>query len=204
LKDGCCDKGGNVVCEKPVGGALRWFRLWPLLLGPAAMVWVYIANATGMRWFVSRGTNENMALALVGVSLLGFVIQAIIYRSEFHLFMAILCGSFFCREWHFAGTSNGIYVMLGILAFWAVKRKDALEGIVGEGHLKVWFWATFSGYVLSQLIARRVFRYVYLPQEAQLHVLFEESVETMAHIMMIVTCLIALKARPPAKEICEE
>ncbi|MCD6393617.1 MAG: hypothetical protein J7M40_08920 [Planctomycetes bacterium] len=168
------------------------------MLGPMAMLAVYVATALGQKWFVSRGTNENIALILLSVPLLGFTFRAIAFRSEFHLFMAVLCAAFFCREWHFAGTSKGIYVMLGLLAFWAVKRKTELEGIIGEGPAKVWVWSTFATYVLSQLIARRFFRYVYLPQETELHILLEESVETMAHLAMIVTCLVTWKIKPAA------
>jgi len=163
------------------------------------MVWVYAANMIGAGDLASRWANENIALILLSVPLVAFSVQAFAFRSEFQLFMAVLCVAFFCREWHFAGTSKGIYVALGLLAFWAVKRKTALEAIIGKGHTNVWVWATFSTYVLSQLIARRVFRYVHLPREAELHVPLEESVETMAHIMMIVTCVIAWRAISAAR-----
>jgi hypothetical protein len=127
--------------------------------------------------------------------LAGFLLQAYLFRSEFHLFMASICAAFFCREWHFAGTSKGIYVALVVFAVWAVKRKVKFEKIVGNGWLKVWLIAVFVTYFLSQLIARRVFRYVYLPREAELHISLEETVETAAHLMMIVACFMAWKTK---------
>lgn len=166
-------------------------RWWPLLLGPAMMVWVYIAQAIGKSWLVSRGTNEKMALILVGISIVGFGIQAAKYKQEFQFFMLTLCVAFFCREWHFEGTSKGIYIALSVLAVWAITRKDKLESFLKVGAVKVWVWAAFSCYLLSQLIARRVFRYMYLPCEDEMHIFLEESVETMAHIVMIITCFVS-------------
>ncbi|MCF7955665.1 MAG: hypothetical protein K9M75_07685 [Phycisphaerae bacterium] len=166
-------------------------RLWPFLLGPAAMAWVYIAHAIGKGDLVSRGANEDIALILVGISVAGFGIQAIKYRQEFQFFMLALCAAFFCREWHFAGTSNGIYVALVLLAVWAVMRKDQLGSFFSGNAVEVWAWTAFSCYLLSQLIARRVFRYVHLPSEEEMHIFLEESVETMAHIVMIITCIIS-------------
>jgi hypothetical protein len=143
---------------------------------------------------VSRTPNENIALFLVGISLVGFIVQTILFRSEFHLFMAFLCGAFFCREWHFPGTGKGIYIALGVLVFWAVIRRKELEKIIKNSLVKIWIPCTFATYFLSQLIARRAFRNI-LPIEDEVNVALEESVETVAHIMMIVICLIAFKAR---------
>ena len=175
-------------------------KWWPLLFGPAAMVFVYIAQMTDNGHLTSRGTNENMALILLSVSIIGFAAQYVKYRREFSLFMLTLCIAFFCREWHFAGTSNGIYVALALLGFWAFKRKAQLEDFFKGNATEVWAWATFSLYLLSQLIARRVFRYVHLPAEEEMHIFLEETVETTGHIVMIITCIItwiiAAKTKP--------
>lgn len=181
----------NNGCKCRGGGKFCFCRLWPFLLGPAAMVWVYIAEAIGKESLVSRGMNEDAALILVGISVVGFGAAAIKYRQEFMFFMLTLCVAFFCREWHFAGTSNGIYVALALLAAWAFMRKEQLSGFFKGNAVEVWAWTAFSCYVLSQLIARRVFRYVYLPGEADMHISLEESVETMAHLVMIVTCAVS-------------
>lgn len=175
----------------------RFFSWWPLLLGPVAMALVYIAEATGREELVSRGFNEQMALVLVGIPLVLFALQAIIFRSEFHLFMAVLCAAFFCREWHFYGTSRGIYIALVLLGTWAAIRRVNFDRIVGKGHLRIWIIAMLVTYLLSQLIARRVFKHIpILPNEGQLHISLEETVETAGHLTMIAVSIIALKARP--------
>ena len=185
-------KNLNGRCQSLVGRR-QYRQWWPVLFGPAGMFLVYLAKMTGQEWLVSRGANEGIALGMVGVCVVGFGLQVIIFRCEFHLFMLALCASFFCREWHFPGTSKGIYIALVVLALWAVIRKDKLA-IIRDNRLKIWLWATFGTYLLSQLIARRVFRYVYLPQEANLHIFLEETVETVAHMMMIVTCFVTWRA----------
>ncbi|MHC5077298.1 MAG: hypothetical protein ACYTFM_12850 [Planctomycetota bacterium] len=186
----------NSIDEIQRPNSLRqYIKWWPALLGPLTMVLVYTARFLDIQWIVSRGPNENIALVLVGISLVGFTVQAILFRSEFHLFMAVLCGAFFCREWHFPGTSKGIYIALGILAFWAVMRRKKLETYIKKNSMvKIWIPCTFATYFLSQLIARRAIRGI-LPIEDQMKIALEESVETMAHIMMIAVCLIALKIR---------
>ncbi|MHC4738572.1 MAG: hypothetical protein ACYS9Y_06675 [Planctomycetota bacterium] len=179
----------NSTCEMKPPAAI--WRFWPAMLGPMTMLCVYLAKMFGHLQFFSRGTNESIALVLLSVPIIGFIVQTSIFRSEFHAFMLVLCTALFCREWHFPGTSKGIYVALAALVFWAVKRKDKLESLVKNNLLKVWLWSTFWTYVLSLLISRRAFKYVYLPAEEMMHVFLEESVETTAHLMMIVTCIIA-------------
>ncbi len=175
---------------------------WPLLIGPLAMAAVYVADWIDHESLVSRQTNESLALVLLSIPLVLFLLRAMMLRSELHLFMGLLCLAFFCREWHFAGTSKGIYVALALLGLWAVKRKAVLEAALGWGRLRMWLFATAMTYLLSQLIARRVFRYVGLPREADLHVLLEETVETAAHLMMIVAAVAAWNAgkRQPTDE----
>ena len=171
----------------------RYAQWWPVLLGFAAMLLVYIAALFNQQELLSRRPNEDIALVLLGICVGGFLLQTVIFHSQFHLFMAILCAALFCREWHFLGSSAALYITLGLLAFWAVKRKEVFGRIFAQNRLKIWISATLATYVLSQFIARRVFRSLHLPQETQLHIHLEETVETMGHLMMIVICILGWK-----------
>lgn len=171
----------------------RYGQWWPVLLGFAAMLAVYIAALLDQQELLSRRSNEQIALVLLGISIAGFLLQTVIFRSQFHLLMAILCAALFCREWHFLGSSEALYVTFALLAFWAVKRKELFGEILAKGRLKIWMAATLATYILSQLIARRVFRRLHLLWEAQLHIHLEETVETTGHVMMIVVCILAWK-----------
>ena len=172
----------------------RYARWWPVLLGFAAMGLVYVAVAFGRQELLSKTSNESIALILLGISIAGFLLQAVVFRSQFHLLMAILCAGLFCREWHFYGSSVIMYVTFALLVFWAFRRKELFGPIIAKGHLRIWIVATLATYVLSQLVARRLFRRLHLPWENDLHIYLEETVETTAHLMMIVVCILAFKA----------
>ena len=182
----------------------RYGQWWPMLLGPTGMFAVYVGQYFHQEYIFSRGSNESVALILLGIALINFLLQTCLFRSNFYLFMVCLSGAFFCREWHFSGTSTGIYVALVFLGFWAVKQKTRFEKVVGNGRFRIWLIATMVTYLLSQLIARRVFRYICLPQEAQLHIYLEETVETLAHIMLILVSFAAWKIGFVAKQSSKE
>ena len=64
--------------------------------------------------------------------------------------------------------------------------------------IKIWLMATASCYVLSQVIARRVFsldhlgKYLeILPMEGEYHIFFEEVFEVSGHVLMIVVSFLA-------------
>jgi hypothetical protein len=156
---------------------------------------VYIAHFYDNQQWLGKAANERLALILLAVPVINFTLQTFLLKCNFSIFMAILSIAFFCREWHFPGTGTGIYVALALLAIWGVKQKDKFFEIIGNHKFRIWLFATFATYLLSQLIARRVFRYVHLPNEDELHIYFEETVETAAHIMLGVASFAAWKLR---------
>ena len=168
----------------------RYARWWPVLLGFAAMGLVYVAVAFGRQELLSKTSNESIALILLGISIAGFLFQALVFRSQFHLLMAIMCAALFCREWHFSGSGPIMYTTFALLAFWAFRKKELFGLFLAKCRLKIWIVATLATYALSQLIARRFFRFC-LPQENDWHIHLEETVETTAHLMMIVVCILA-------------
>ncbi|NIA06738.1 MAG: hypothetical protein GWP14_03725 [Actinobacteria bacterium] len=169
----------------------RYGQWWPILLGFAAMGLVYVAAGFGRQELFSKSLNERLAPILLAISIAGFLLQAVVFRSQFHLLMAIVCAGLFCREWHFSGSSVIMYITLALFMFWAFRRKELFGRVFAKTTLKIWMIATLATYVLSQLIARRLFRHLHLPQEMQLHIHLEETVENTAHIMMIVVCILA-------------
>ncbi|MFA5553779.1 MAG: hypothetical protein WCZ89_10400 [Phycisphaerae bacterium] len=163
----------------------KYLKWWPLLIGPTSMILVYIAFYFDKLRFVDKAANENIALILLGIAAANFALQTAIYKKSFILFMLCLTAAFFCREWHFPGTGKGIYIALACLVFWAFKQKNEFEKYIGPSRFRIWLIATFAAYLFSQLIARRVFRYIYLPYEDPLHIYLEETAETAAHLMML-------------------
>ena len=174
----------------PLTRISKLWQWWPLLLGPSTMLTVYTAYFAKYPGFYNKRIHETLALIILSLVVLNFLSCALLYRRLIHIVLSVLTAALFCREWHFAGTSTGIYIALALIGIWSfVYRKKLMEAIK-SGPLKSWLNATFLTYILSQLIARRVFRSL-LPMENELHVPLEEVVETTAHLMLLVASIIA-------------
>jgi hypothetical protein len=167
---------------------------WPFLFGPAAVVYVYITKAVGLDALCSRYSNEIIAMPLVGVSFLIFFILACKTKNEFVIGMTFLVAAFFCREWHFAGTSTGVYIALAVFTGWFIYRREHIGRMIRGRKVKIWLFASASCYFLSQLVARRVFSERHLnllPFEEEYHIPLEETLEAAGHILMIITSIMA-------------
>jgi len=168
---------------------------WPFAIGPLAMVVVYILYALNWQAVCSKHIQEYIHPVLIAAALIIFTATAIKQKELFHFIMAVLCFSFLCRELHFAGTSLGIYIAIAIITTWAISKWKQIGPVIEQGKIKPWLYATGFTYILSQLIARRVFRDLHLPNEQCLHVMLEETVETAAHFMMVITAIITFRTK---------
>jgi len=179
---------GSLKCQR----AIKSF--WPFVLLLVPIIVVYLLGHWHLERWCGKSVNEHIALPLVFLSVLGYGGLSIYYRNEFLLVMFILSVDFFCREWHFAGTTYGVYMVAAILGCWVMYRRKAIVGSIKKTPVEIWLWATVGCYLLSILISRRVFAPNHLgllPMEEQFHIPLEESEETMAHIMLALTCLVA-------------
>jgi hypothetical protein len=132
---------------------------------------------------------EVPAPFLVAIAAGIYIFKAYRTRSPLLVLLAALSIALTCREMHFAGTSKGIYIALGVLALWTVLWRKRLHRPLRNWRHTSWLIATCWAYVLSQLIARRAFRFV--PGEHEIHRSLEEVAETIAHLMLIWTALLA-------------
>lgn len=167
---------------------------WPFLVLALPFFLVYGLGAMGYENVVGRKYNELIAMPLVLVSVLSYGVLALRTRNEFAMVQALLSIGFFCREWHFAGTSKGVYVVVAIVAGWYVCRRRPLSALIGKTRVEIWLWATCACYILSQVIARRVFGSGHLnllPMESYYHIALEETTETLAHLMLAMTSFAA-------------
>lgn len=149
------------------------------------MLFVYAVHAQG--WddlLLRKRPHEAIAIAAVAAAALVCLNALLRSRNLAHALLLVVATSFLIREIHFPGSDALLYVGLagfGVLAFlWRRRLPEALD----QGQLWPWSTSTAWVYLLSQLIARRVFRF--LPEEELLHVPLEEVVENVAHAMLIV------------------
>jgi len=161
---------------------------WPLLIGPVVIIIVYtsyLLNPTPSCWVGNKPMLEMLALYFTSIATIIYFIRAITSKNPVFIILTTLAAAFLCREIHFEGTSTGIYIALVGLGIWGILWQDKIFEGLEKGKLLQWTVATFSIYLLSQLVARRVFRF--MPLEDTLHVPFEEMLESGAHIALIIT-----------------
>ena len=190
--------------ETPTGGRgavapLRWWAWWPVLLGPAAIGLTYLAYWRDWTWFLNKWHHEVLAVCLLAVTALAFLTRAWRGRNPAHIILTGLAVAFLCREIHFAGTNLGVYIALVLLGAWAWHWRVRLLAASKVGHFRPWLCAAGCTYVLAQLVARRVFRGLPLEEVLQYPGWLEEVVETMAHILLLITAFADLFGRQRAQ-----
>ena len=157
------------------------------------MGFVYVASSAEWTYVLRKGVLERAAIWLMVMAFVVWLNAALRARTALHVIMTALAFVFLCREIHFAGTSTGVYVGVVAVGVWAFAWRERLREPLDRGQVWPWLTATAWTYVLSQLVARRVFRF--LPMEDPLHVPLEETVETVAHTMLVVTAFADLMPR---------
>ena len=183
--------------------ALRWWSWWPVLLGPAAMGLTYLAYwLTHVRhwqdwgWYLNKTHHEVLSERLLELTVLVYLIRAWRGRNPAHIILTGLAVAFLWREYHWEWTEVGdqdwtkiiLYGALVVLGIWAWHWRERLSAATRAGQLRPWLCAAGCTYVLAQLIARRAFG-DHLPYDQDMHKFgwLEEAVETMAHILLLVT-----------------
>ena len=167
---------------------------WPFFLWGVPIIAVYTLGYWDLDRWCGREILEQAALPLVLISVVSYGLLAWRRGNEFAKLLLVLSLGIFCREWHFPGTSKGIYVLIVCVIGWGIYQRKKITALIKDTPVEIWIWAAGMCYVMSQLIARRAFgeRHLnILPMEDLYHIPLEESVETMAHLILAVTSLFA-------------
>jgi len=181
------------------GNESLWRRWWPALLGPAVVVLISVLHANGMRFGESKMILERIAYGCIGGAVLAHLYRYLRNRMEVHLLLLVLAAEFLHREF---GHQPWVYVVLVLVCIWGVVRFKNLLPQFELGRMWPWIICTGWTYFLSQLIARRALRII--PIERALHVPWEETLENLAHLMLLVTAfadwMVPRKANCPSDE----
>ena len=116
--------------------------LWPFTFIPLAIIYVYVTSYFGYDWLCVKSFHEPIAFPIVGMSILSFFWLAYKTKNELASAMVFLNVAFFFREWHFAGTSTGVYIAIGIFVGWFVYRRKQIEKMITGRKIKIWLFAT--------------------------------------------------------------
>lgn len=169
----------------------RWTEVllwWPVLLPPIGITAVCGVYAI---WEVSiaKADNELAAMILMPIAVGVFAFRWLLRRDRLHLVLTVFAAALLCREIHFTGTHKGIYVAMALVGVWCyLWRRPLLRQLL---HTRKGRWLTMAAwaYFVALLVQRRALRGV-LPFEQILHSQIEETLENIAHALLIVSGLV--------------
>ena len=152
-----------------------------LILPPLATVLLWIIMAAD----VFRPEKQGLEIAAVVVSGLFMLIAAvrfIVSRHVFFLWNTALFLLIMCREIHFEGTDEAIFIGLVVLLVIVLLKYDRFEDYLANPWVINLLVAGFFTYFLSQTVDQRWWRG--FPSEELVFVSLEETLELAGHCMI--------------------
>jgi len=166
--------------------------LWPALIGPLVILFVYLARDQDWEWVQRKMLHEALALVLTPIALGIFTWTAYRTRDPLQLVLTALSAMFLMREIHFYGSHRTTYFVLAAIVIWAWRWRERLLEPIGRESTQRWLYSALLVYFLSQLMDRRGLRI--LPHEQAIHVAVEEMLENAAHLLWITTAIVTRRA----------
>ncbi|MCK5843176.1 MAG: hypothetical protein KAG97_00630, partial [Victivallales bacterium] len=195
---------------------------WIYLPTAAAVLSVYLAYWLKADWYLAKGGQETAAMVLLGCAIALLSLATAKTRHIAQLFILVLSLNFLIREMdHQTITIPGfgeivirsrhyIFVALGVMVAWGLWKDERILAFFNEHiKLKMILLAMVTTYLISQLIAKRVFKHIkILPNERHLHVPLEEITENFAHTMFLLAAvtivIISFKTDSPKEKTIDE
>lgn len=153
------------------------FLIVPLLV--AALLWIIMAAG------VFKPAKPGLEIAAVVVSGLFMLIAAvrfIVSRHVFFLWSTVLFLLIMCREIHFEGTDEAIFIGLVVLLGIVLLKYDRFKAYLANPWVVNLLVAGFFTYFLSQTVDQRWWRII--PGEDFVNVSLEEFLELAGHCMI--------------------
>ena len=165
------------------------YWVWPLPVFLCAGIILIVQTPIG--WLTEKPIQEIAAPVVIGLTA-GLVVCVHRWMREFFtLLLACFVWALFLRELHFAGTSNGLYIALIVLAWLASSRRDEISDFLKWPSIRALLSCALWTYFITKLFDRH---YVsFLPGYADWHNNVEESLETFAHVMVFALVVMTLR-----------
>ncbi|MBN2212362.1 MAG: hypothetical protein JW709_13270 [Sedimentisphaerales bacterium] len=157
---------------------LRVFS-WPVLSIPAlfTVVWAWL-YAQGILT-APKEKLEIVGLSVIHVALAIALVRLMLARHVYFIWLVGLSGACVCREYHFAGTSTGIYVVLAVLLWSAWWFYGAMATYFRTRLVVNLLAAVFLCYIISQMLDQQWWRFLIGVPAWSSPV--EESLEVLGH-----------------------
>lgn len=181
------DQTSTTIERATATGRINW---WLLLAGPLTAAGVTAAYHAGCLDPRLDTYVEVFAPYLVGVAVAIYWARAIFTRNPLHIWLTGVTASLLCREIHFDGMHEAIYVLTAINLVWLIAWRDLLAGPLRDKRHATWLIAALGAYVFSVIVSRRIFKHI-IPGEPMFHGKLEECIETTAHLLLIVSAVVA-------------
>ena len=155
------------------------YRILILPVVIAALLWILMANG------VVRPEKEPLEIAAVVVSGILMIVAAlrfIVSRQVFFLWSTALFLLIMCREIHFAGTDEAIFIGLLVLLGIILLGYDRFKAYLANPRVVNLLVAGFFTYFLSQTVDQRWWRII--PAEDIVNVSLEETLELLGHVLI--------------------
>ena len=186
---------------------------WVLLPGLIALLSVYAVHHLNIYpGLITRDFHEGIAPLLVLVIFAILLTKSFVSRDPLMIYLSVLALVFFVREINdtditiFGDTylfksKKLVDCLLPVMVLWAFAWHEKLFVCLNRSMMqKVTLFGVLWTYLFSQLIARRVFRGVF-PNESLLHIPMEETVETAAHLFLLIFVLFCLFFIPNKQKV---
>jgi hypothetical protein len=164
------------------------------------VLFVYWADASGYQALILKEPHEVIAIVLMGAATVLFLIRTVYCRTQIDLILFVMSVNFLCREIHFKGTDNAVVIVAGLVFIWGMfNRKQIWDSIKDARLFQICLVGAAFTYLLSILIARRVFSLAHfpiLPNELKLHIALEEILENIAHLCLFISGTVAFRSIP--------
>jgi hypothetical protein len=168
---------------------------WMLLIPALSLLVVWSASGSLLPWFVGKYAYTGKDLQeIVGPSLLAAALCVALFQTysqrQFRLqWLASLTACFLCREWHFPGTSTGVYVGLVALAGYASLEIDRLSPLLRHRLTGSLLTGALATYVIAISVDHGVWKL--LPHWQMWSINLEETLESAGHALILGTVLSA-------------
>ena len=180
--------------ELPTSPHIKWHHLWPVLIGPAAVVAIAVMSqlrgglGTYEDWGID-GDIERLAPWLAVVTAGLYWIRAIATRNPLYVILTVFTSILLLRELHWnPAIKDAAPPLLVVCLAWPLIWWDLVKRPLADRKHTVWVIAALATYAFSQMIERRVFKF--LPDESAIHSKYEEAAEMAGHVAMLIAAVI--------------
>lgn len=183
--------GWRTQVRADVSALWRMFRSGSpliLLVPGITVLLVWFSQFTAWHSLLRKDFQEIVAPAVLAVATLLAGIVCFRHRVMFTGWVFALSAALLCRELHFWGTNNGIYVILILLFGFAARRYDRLQPFAGNRAVCSLLFGAMWAYFIAKTFDRGYWRKLF-PAVESIRDAFEESIETTGHLLILLLVL---------------